>query len=87
MYKQAAFCCAPQSLLAEDDLYTEADPVELDDFCRNSDCDDSFFTDIASSLNALGNALVGCASGIEVSIVHSLLLAIFSLKTQITSGS
>ena len=64
--QQAVECCAPQFISQEDDLYTEADEKDVEKSCFHSDCDKSFFTDIASSLNVIGNPLIGCASGLGV---------------------
>ena len=65
-FQQAIECCAPQFISQEDDLYTEADEKDVEKSCFHSDCDESFFEDIASSLNVIGNPLVGCASGLGV---------------------
>ena len=48
-------------------MYVGGDPDSSSELtCKHSDCDESFFSDIATSLNAIGNPLTGCASGIEV---------------------
>ena len=64
--KKVVDCCAPQLLNLEDELYTESDTNEVEDTCYHSDCDESFFTDIAASLNSMGSPLIGCASGLGV---------------------
>ena len=73
---KAVFCCAPQKISEEEDLYTEADIVDIDLICANPDCDESFFTDIAASLNAIGNPLTGCASGLGVGIFIFIVILI-----------
>ena len=63
---QPVQCCAPEFVDLEEALYTEADESDLEKLCYHSDCDESFFTDLASSLNVIGNPLIGCATGFEV---------------------
>ena len=76
---KAVFCCAPQKISEEEDLYTEADIVDIDLICSHSDCDESFFTDIATSLNAIGNPLTGCASGLGVNFIFFIFFFFFGV--------
>ena len=66
MFLQVAYCCAPTSLSFEDSLYTEANTADSDLTCKNPECAETFFSDIAVSLNTIGNPLTGCASGLQV---------------------
>ena len=53
----------------EADLYVDSDIESNDELsCKNPDCDESFFNDIATSLNSVGNALIGCDSGVQVGV-------------------
>ena len=57
---------------AEKEIFVGAEKGKIEGVCGEVSCSETHFSDLAKSLNSLGNSLIGCSSGIGVRILSFL---------------
>ena len=55
-------CCAPFTLVQEQEQFTTANSS----MCGVPECAETYFEDLAQSLNHVDDLIQGCSSGVEV---------------------
>ena len=66
-------CCNPFTIVQEEEQFTTADTS----MCGVSDCAETYFEDLARSLNHVDDLIQGCSSGVQVFLLFFFLVFFF----------
>ena len=69
-------CCVPFTLVQDEEQFTTANTST----CGVSECAETYFEDLAQSLNHVADLIQGCSSGVQVHFLRFIVCCDFPTR-------